>query len=80
MKRTQKYAASGITVTFDPNICEHSAVCLGALPAVFDVRRSRWVRPEAATPAEVAAAIGRCPAGAWQYVLAGGPTPDGEER
>lgn len=80
MKRTQKYTAPGITVTFDPNICEHSAVCLAALPAVFDVRRSRWVRPEAATPAEVAAAIGRCPSGALQYVFAETAAPDAEER
>ncbi len=69
MKRIQSYAAPGITVTFDPNVCIHSAVCLRALPAVFDVRRRRWVMPEAATVQEVAAAIGRCPSGALQAVL-----------
>ena len=71
MKRIQSYTAPGITVTFDPNICIHSAVCLTSLPAVFDVRRSRWVQPEAATIAEVAAAIDRCPSGALKYVLEG---------
>ncbi|MEO7794757.1 MAG: (4Fe-4S)-binding protein [Thermoanaerobaculia bacterium] len=76
----QTYAAPGVTVTFDPNVCEHSGVCLAALPAVFDVRRSRWVRPEAATPAEVAAAIALCPSGALQAVLAGPATADSEER
>jgi uncharacterized Fe-S cluster protein YjdI len=71
MKRVQSYAASGITVTFDPNACIHSAVCLNSLPAVFDVSRRRWVRPELASPAEVAAAVGRCPSGALRCVLEG---------
>ena len=71
MKRIQSYTAPGIKVTFDPDICIHSAVCLTSLPAVFDVRRSRWVQPEAATIAEVAAAIDRCPSGALKYVLEG---------
>lgn len=69
MKRIQTYTAPGITVTFDPERCEHSAVCLAALPAVFDVRRPRWVRPEAASPAEVMEAIDRCPSGALQYAV-----------
>ncbi len=69
MKRLQTYPGPAITVTFDPNVCVHSAVCLNALPAVFDVGRARWVRPEAASPAEVAAAIDRCPSGALRYAF-----------
>lgn len=75
MKKIQSYDAPGITVTFDPNICIHSAVCLRTLPAVFDVRRRRWVTPEAATPDEVAAAVSACPSGALRYVLEGRPEP-----
>ena len=71
MKRVQTYTANGITVMFDPNLCIHSAVCLRALPLVFDVRRRRWVEPEAATPGQVAAAIDRCPSGALSYRLEG---------
>jgi len=79
MKRVQSYGAPGITVTFDPNRCIHSAVSQRALPAVFDVGRKRWVRPEAAGAAEVAAAIERCPSGALRYVLAGEAEPAVEE-
>jgi uncharacterized Fe-S cluster protein YjdI len=68
VKRIQTYAAPGITVTFDPNVCIHSGVCLRALPAVFDVRRRKWVEPEAASADAVAAAVDRCPSGALQYV------------
>jgi uncharacterized Fe-S cluster protein YjdI/CDGSH-type Zn-finger protein len=71
MRRRQTYSAPGITVTFDPDVCIHSAVCLRTLPAVFDVQRKRWIRPETATPVEVAAAVERCPSGALRYTLEG---------
>ena len=80
MKRLQTYPAPGITVTFDPEICKHSGVCVRALPAVFDVRRKRWIRAEAASPDEVAAAIDRCPSGALKYTReAATPPPEGTE-
>jgi uncharacterized Fe-S cluster protein YjdI len=68
-KRLQTYETPEIVVTFDPNACCHSGVCVRGLPAVFDVNRKRWVRPEAATAAEVAAQIERCPSGALQFKL-----------
>ncbi|MGH7635974.1 MAG: (4Fe-4S)-binding protein [Gemmatimonadaceae bacterium] len=68
-KRLQVYEAPEITVTFDPTVCIHSGVCVRGLGAVFDVKRKRWVRPEAASAAEVAAQIDRCPSGALQYQL-----------
>jgi uncharacterized Fe-S cluster protein YjdI len=65
-KRLQVYQGDGITVTFDPNICVHSGICLRGLPAVFDVSRQRWVDTEAATPAVIADQVSRCPSGALQ--------------
>jgi uncharacterized Fe-S cluster protein YjdI len=65
-KPLQTYHAPGITVTFDPNVCVHSGVCVRGLPLVFDVKRKRWVRPELASPDEVAAQVARCPSGALQ--------------
>jgi uncharacterized Fe-S cluster protein YjdI/CDGSH-type Zn-finger protein len=76
MKPVQTYTAPGITVTFDPRICAHSAVCLRGLPAVFDVNRKDWIDPGAASAAEIAAAIDRCPSGALKYTLET-PTPAG---
>ena len=66
-KRFQVYETPEITVTFDPNICIHSGVCVRGLPAVFDVCRRDWVRPYAAPAAEVAAQVRRCPSGALQF-------------
>ena len=79
MRKLQTYTAPGITVTFDPNLCIHSAVCLRVLPRVFNVSRRRWVAPEAANPDQVAAAIDRCPSGALRYVREGVAAPGLEE-
>ena len=68
-KPRQTYETPEITVTFDPDVCIHSAVCIRGLPAVFDVNRKRWVRPELASAEEVAAQIARCPSGALQCQL-----------
>jgi uncharacterized Fe-S cluster protein YjdI len=65
-KRLQTYETPDITVTFDPNVCTHSAMCIRGLPAVFDIREKRWVRPERASAADVAAQVARCPSGALQ--------------
>ena len=69
-KRLQTYDTAAITVTFDPNVCTHSAVCIRGLPAVFDIRERRWVQPEKASAADVAAQVARCPSGALQFRLA----------
>lgn len=68
-KRLQTYETPEIVVTFDPNVCIHSGACVRGLPGVFDVRRKRWVAPEAASAEEVAAQVRRCPSGALQYRL-----------
>lgn len=71
-KRLQVYETPEITVTFDPNVCVHSAICLRGLPAVFDVSRARWVAPEHASADEVAAQVARCPSGALQFTKPAG--------
>ena len=77
-KRLQVYETPEITVTFDPNVCKHSGVCVRGLPAVFDVGRRDWVRPYAASAEEVAAQVRRCPSGALQYRMPGHPESPSE--
>jgi uncharacterized Fe-S cluster protein YjdI len=71
-KRLQLYETDAITVSFDPNICIHSGVCVRGLPPVFDIKRKRWIRPDLATATEVAAQVARCPSGALQYTMKDG--------
>jgi len=66
-KPLQTYEGPEIVVTFEPDVCEHSGVCVRGLPAVFDVKRKRWIRPELAMADEVAAQVERCPSGALQF-------------
>lgn len=68
-RRLQTYTTPDITVTFDSGLCRHTGVCLRGLPAVFDVKRKRWIRPEAASAEQVAAQVAACPSGALQYEL-----------
>jgi len=67
MKRLQVYSKPDITVTFDPNVCIHSGVCIMTLPTVFDVRRARWIDVDRADADPIAHAIDQCPSGALQY-------------
>ena len=71
-KRLQLYETDEIAVSFDPNVCIHSGVCIRGLPLVFDVTRKRWIRPELATAEEVAAQVRMCPSGALQCTMKGG--------
>lgn len=68
-KPLQTYESPDITVTFDPNLCTHSAKCVRGLPLVFDVRERPWVRLAGASAADVAAQVARCPSGALQSRL-----------
>lgn len=74
-RRLQTYAADDITVTFDPNLCVHSAKCLSGLPAVFDVGRRKWIDVKAASAEAIAATVDRCPSGALRYQLPGQAEP-----
>ena len=66
LKRLQVYETPDVTVTFDPNVCRHTGICLRGLPDVFDIRHKRWGRPELATADAVIAQVGLCPSGALQ--------------
>jgi len=66
-KPLQTYGGPDIEVTFDPDRCRHTGICVRGLPAVFDVKRKRWIRPELGSADEVAAQVSRCPSGALQY-------------
>jgi uncharacterized Fe-S cluster protein YjdI len=58
------YVSDDVDVSFDPEICVHSAACVKGLPAVFDPKRRPWIEPGNADAAEVIAQVARCPSGA----------------
>jgi uncharacterized Fe-S cluster protein YjdI len=76
----QVYETPEITVTFEPAVCIHSAICVRGLPGVFDVRRRRWVALEAATAEEIHAQVARCPSGALKSYRPGEFVPPPETK
>lgn len=65
-KRLQTYEGNGVEVTFDPNVCIHSGICVRGLPGVFDVKRKKWVDVTAADADAIVAQVAKCPSGALQ--------------
>ena len=60
----KSYVGGNVTVSFDPDVCQHSGNCVRGLSAVFDASRSPWITPDAASVDEVIAQVSRCPSGA----------------
>jgi uncharacterized Fe-S cluster protein YjdI len=60
----KSYVGKSVTVSFDPEVCQHSGNCVQGLSAVFDSGRSPWITPDAAPADDVIAQVGRCPSGA----------------
>jgi uncharacterized Fe-S cluster protein YjdI len=71
----KSYVGGDVTVSFDPEVCQHSGNCLKGLPAVFEAGRSAWIMPDAASADEVIAQVTRCPSGALR-IEAKEPTSD----
>ena len=72
----REYSTDEIVVRRDSTRCIHTAICLRALPEVFDVGRRPWIDLAGANADRVADAVRRCPTGALQFELRG----EGEQR
>jgi uncharacterized Fe-S cluster protein YjdI len=58
-------ATMALQVTWDKDVCIHSAKCVKTLPQVFKVENGKFViEPAEASDAEVRAAVAACPSGA----------------
>jgi uncharacterized Fe-S cluster protein YjdI len=60
----RSYSGGDVTISFDPEVCEHSGNCVSGLPAVFDTERKPWIDPDGAGAEETIEQVGRCPSGA----------------
>ena len=74
------YSTDRIAVEWDSTRCIHTARCLRALPAVFDVRRRPWVDVHAADADAIANAVETCPTGALRYRRLDGESGEQPER
>lgn len=67
MADARRYEGPDIRVTYDARRCIHAAECVRGLPGVFDPDRRPWIDAAAASAADVAAVVRRCPTGALSY-------------
>lgn len=64
------YEKEGFTVVWKPAKCIHSEICVKTLPGVYRPGEKPWIRPEAASVAELKDQIDQCPSGALTYKIA----------
>lgn len=65
--KVKAYPGKRLTVTFEAEKCQHSAMCVKGLPGVFNPKARPWVNMEGADEEAIAAQVGRCPSGALQF-------------
>jgi uncharacterized Fe-S cluster protein YjdI len=62
----KSFVGSGVTVSFDADVCQHSGNCVKGLGTVFDSAQKPWINPDGASAEDVIAQVARCPSGALQ--------------
>jgi uncharacterized Fe-S cluster protein YjdI len=65
---TQKdYSNGEITVTWRPELCQHSTRCWKGLINVFDPRKKPWINMNGDSSARIIEQVKKCPSGALSY-------------
>ncbi len=84
MGATKEYSNGEVTIVWKPDLCIHSAKCVEGLPQVFNPKAKPWINAEAATTAQLANQVKKCPSGALSYYMNQGHTDptasNGEEQ
>lgn len=75
----KKYSNNDITVTWKPDMCEHSTKCWKGLLPVFDPRKKPWVNMQGASTDDIIKQVSQCPSGALSFVHNSGEKPEAVE-
>ena len=68
---SKQYSNGEITINWQPQLCQHAAVCVNTLPKVYNPKASPWIAIENATTEELKSQIRRCPTGALSFEING---------
>lgn len=66
---TKEYSNGEVTIIWKPDLCIHSANCVGGLPNVFKPEEKPWITPEGATTDQIVSQVKQCPSGALSYYM-----------
>ena len=69
MGKKIEYSNGELTIIWQPDLCQHSGICVKTLPQVYNPKEIPWVKIENATTDELIAQINKCPSGALSYRL-----------
>ena len=62
-----EYSNGEITIVWQPNLCQHSGICVKTLPQVYNPKERPWIKIQNASSAELMAQVDMCPSGALSY-------------
>ena len=69
MGKKIEYSNGELTIIWQPDLCQHSGICVKTLPQVYNPKERPWVKIENATTDELIAQINKCPSGSLSYRL-----------
>ena len=69
MGKKIEYSNGELTIIWQPDLCQHSGICVKTLPQVYNPKERPWIKIENATTEELIAQINQCPSGALSYRL-----------
>ena len=71
MGKTKEYSNGEVTVTWEPEKCIHSAICVTGLAVVFQPKEKPWIKIDAASTDAIVKQVKACPSGALGYYMNG---------
>lgn len=66
---TKHYTKDGLTVIWQPHLCQHAKVCWTNLRSVFDPWKKPWIDMDGADVARIIEQVKACPSGALSYTV-----------
>lgn len=63
MGKKIEYSNGELTIIWQPDLCQHSGICVKTLPQVYNPKERPWVKIENATTDELIAQINQMPVG-----------------
>ena len=69
MSKSKNYTNGEVTITWKPDLCIHSAICVKGLPNVFQPKDRPWIKMDNASTDELVNQVKQCPSGALGYFM-----------
>jgi uncharacterized Fe-S cluster protein YjdI len=69
MGKSKEYTNGEVTVTWEPQKCIHSAICVKGLPDVFKPNEKPWIKIDAASTEAIVNQVKQCPSGALGFYM-----------